>query len=159
MRPYTLLSLALAGFVFTACQQSRASSTAAATPADEPLVKKIELRDGENRPVTLEASMTSTPVAATSPALSAQPLQPSQQPAAVLPPPPKPVAPAPYDGAVVENLGPCNGKGVAGYATINGEKKPICGQDGSIARSPQRYPYGSNRYGYRRSTYRTPYNP
>jgi hypothetical protein len=48
---------------------------------------------------------------------------------------------------------------VAGYATINGEKKPICGQDGSIGRYPQKYPYGSNRYSYRRSTYRSPYNP
>lgn len=163
-----LVVASLAGLVFTACQQSRAAATPSTGSPDEVAVKKIELRDGDNKPVTLAPSAPGAS-AGTKSAPEAEPAAPPQQ-ATMLPLPPR-KAPTAYEGAVVEDLGPCNGKGVAGYATINGEKKPICGTGGG-GYSPYGYSrYGSSAYGYdsynspyrsgysSRRGYRTPYNP
>lgn len=162
MQRVLFVSLLLAGAVLSGCQQSSAS---AKNVSDEKpsAPKKIELRDGENRPVSLEPTASVAYVPESSPSLNVNPSAATEQPtseAAILPPPPKKKN-APIDGAVTEDLGPCNGRGVAGYATINGEKKPICGQDPSTAYyNDYGYGYSSgSRYSsrYRSNPYSTQY--
>ena len=160
MRRALFLSLLLAGAVLNGCQQSSASAKNVTDDKPAP-PKKIELRDGENRPVSLEPSASVAYVPESSPSLNVNSPAPVATEAAILPPPPKKKN-APIDGAVTEDLGPCNGRGVAGYATINGEKKPICGQDPSTSYGDYGYGYGgygSSRYNsrYRSNQYSNQY--
>lgn len=80
-----------------------------------------------------------------------------------------PQVPKRIEGAVVENLGPCHGRGIAGSATIKGRTEYVCGDGsrdygydtgyyGSHEYGEQRYGsgnrgYGSNGYGYNSSGY------
>lgn len=135
-------SFAIATLALTACQQSAAASK----PADDnstSVAKKIELRDDNDEIVSLEPAGRSmgqpSDQQGVPPGLSARSTpDAAPRPAVILPSiPKKPV----IDGAVVEELGPCSGRGVAGSITVNGEKKPICGGDNAASN-----PYGS--YGY-----------
>lgn len=101
---------------------------------------------------TMEAAPETHPTATSSgvPTALAAAVPMSSPTAPVAPVLPKPVKR--IDGAVVENLGPCHGRGIAGEANINGRKEYICG-DGTRAYLNDTGYYGKNsRYSRRRGS-------
>ena len=163
MRRFLLPLLAAA--LLTACGgETTVATTTTDSPAPE-APKKLEFRSSNDRPVSLGAhDSPSQSLPTYSDDMSPAPAPSSDLtnvPALSLASNDSTKKSKPYEGAVVEDLGPCQGRGVAGEIRVHGDtsKAPVCGQDpqsyrysssysryGSSSRSSSRSPYGSSRY-------------